>query len=82
MGVDPKLFTYQQINKYFLKHNKIKFIKENLIDQIKKQKINDTSPFFSLNKKIKVYIHIEELIKELNIYHIGISFKTILGSIL
>ena len=52
LGVDPKLFTYQQINKYFLKHNKIKFIKENLIDQIKKQKINDTSPFFSLNKKV------------------------------
>ena len=52
LGVDPKLFTYQQINKYFLKYNKIKFIKENLIDQIKKQKINNTSPFFSLNKKI------------------------------
>ena len=52
LGVDPKLFTYQQINKYFLKYNKIKFIKENLIDQIKKQKINDTSPFFSLNKKV------------------------------
>ena len=52
LGVDPKLFTYQQIKKYFLKHSKIKFIKENLIDQIKKQKINDTSPFFSLNKKV------------------------------
>ncbi len=52
LGVDPKLFTYQQIKKYFLKHSKIKLIKENLIDQIKKKKINDTSPFFSLNKKI------------------------------
>ena len=26
LGVDPKLFTYQQIKKYFLKHSKIKFI--------------------------------------------------------
>ena len=52
LGVDPKLFTYQQLKKYFLKHNKIKFIEENLIDQIKKQKINDISPFFSLNKKV------------------------------
>jgi Xaa-Pro aminopeptidase len=52
LGIDSKLFTYQQIKKYFLKHNKIKFIKENLIDQINKERINDTLPFFSLNKKI------------------------------
>ena len=52
LGIDPKLFTYHQIKKYFLKYNTIKFIKENLIDQIEKEKIDDSSIFFSLNKKI------------------------------
>jgi len=52
LGIDPKLFTYQQIKKFFLKNNKIKFIEKNLVDEIKKQKINDLFPFFSLNKKI------------------------------
>ena len=32
LGVDPKLFTYDQIKKFFLKNNKIKFIDKNLID--------------------------------------------------
>ncbi len=52
LGIDPSLFTYQQIKKFFLKNNKIKFIKNNLIDEIKKQKINDNYPFFSLSKSI------------------------------
>ncbi len=52
LGIDPKLFTHSQIKKYFLKYNKIRLIKENLIDQIEKKKIQDTSPFFNLNKKI------------------------------
>ena len=52
LGIDPKLFTYDQIKKYFLKNNKIKFINQNLIDKIKKKKISDNFPFFSLSKKI------------------------------
>ncbi len=52
LGIDPKLFTYAQINRFFLRYNKIEFIKENLIDQIKKNKINNSSPFFSLKKNI------------------------------
>ena len=52
LGIDPKLFTYSQIEKFFLKNNSVKFIKKNLIDEIKKQKINDTLPFFSLKKNI------------------------------
>jgi len=52
LGIDPKLFTNTQIKKFFLKYNKIKFINENLIDEIKKKKENLTIPFFSLNKKI------------------------------
>ena len=48
LGVDPKLFTYDQIKRFFSKNNRIKFIDKNLIDEIKKNKINDNFPFFSL----------------------------------
>ncbi len=52
LGIDPKLFTNTQIKNYFLKNNNIKHIDRNLIDEIKKQKINPSIPFFSLNKNI------------------------------
>ncbi len=52
LGIDPKLFTYDHVKKFFLKQSKIKFIKKNLIDEIKKQKINDSFLFYSLSKKI------------------------------
>ena len=52
LGIDPKLFTNNQIKKFFLKHNKIKVINKNLIDEIKKQKINSSIPFFSLKKGV------------------------------
>ena len=46
LGIDPKLFTYDQIKRYFLKNNKIKLIKKDLIDEIEKQKISISIPFF------------------------------------
>ena len=52
LGVDPKLFTYNQIKKFFLKNNKVKFISENLIDNIKKQRDKKTYNFYSLKKNI------------------------------
>ncbi len=52
LGVDPKLFTNTQIKNYFLKHNKIKYVEKNLIDEIKKQKEHTSIPFFSLDKNI------------------------------
>ena len=52
LGIDPKLFTNNQIKNYFLKNNKIKSINKNLIDEIKKQKNNLDIPFYSLNKNI------------------------------
>ncbi len=52
LGIDPKLFTYKQIKNFFLKFNYIKFINENLIDQLEKFKINDTNTFFHLDKNI------------------------------
>ena len=51
LGIDPQLITYDQTKKFFLKNNKIKFINNNLIDEIEKQKIKDNFPFFTLNKK-------------------------------
>jgi Xaa-Pro aminopeptidase len=52
LGLDPQLFTHQQINNYFLKNNKIKFLPNNLIDEIKKQKVVKSVPFFSLKNEI------------------------------
>ncbi len=52
LGIDPKLFTNTQIKNYFLKHNKIKYVERNLIDEIKKQKEHISIPFFSLDKNI------------------------------
>ena len=52
LGIDPKLFTNNQIKNFFLKNNKIKPINKNLIDEIKKQKNNLDIPFYSLNKNI------------------------------
>jgi Xaa-Pro aminopeptidase len=52
LGLDPNLFTHEQIKKFFLKHNKIKFLLNNLIDEIKTQKVSNNIPFFSLSDKI------------------------------
>jgi Xaa-Pro aminopeptidase len=52
LGLDPKLFTNQQIKNYFLKNNKVKFISNNLIDEIKIQKVTNNIPFFSLRDEI------------------------------
>jgi len=52
LGLDPKLFTQQQIKNYFLKNNMIKFLSKNLIDEIKNQKVVKSAPFFSLKDEI------------------------------
>ena len=52
LGIDPKLFTTNQIKKYFLNRNKIKYIKDNLVDEITKKKKNYNKPFFSLKEDI------------------------------
>ena len=52
LGIDPKLFTQQQIKNYFLKNNQIKFLSNNLIDEIKTQKVIKSAPFFSLKDEI------------------------------
>ena len=45
LGLDPKLFTQQQIKNYFLKNNQIKFLSNNLIDEIENQKLVKSIPF-------------------------------------
>ena len=52
IGLDPKLFTSNQIEKFFLKNNKIKIINTNLIDEIVKKNVIFSRPFFSLSKKV------------------------------
>jgi Xaa-Pro aminopeptidase len=52
LGLDPKLFTQQQIKNYFLKNNQIKFLSNNLIDEIKNHKVVKSIPFFSLEDEI------------------------------
>ena len=52
MGLDPKLFTQQQIKNYFLKNNQIKFLSNNLIDEIENHKVVKGIPFFSLKDEI------------------------------
>ena len=52
IGFDPKLFTSRQIKRFFFKNNKVKSIESNLIDQIHKDKVKSSKPFFSLKNKI------------------------------
>jgi Xaa-Pro aminopeptidase len=63
LGIDPKLFTYNQINKFFTKDTKIKFINNNLVDEIKRNKNSKIHPFFSLNKDIVGESHNSKIIK-------------------
>ena len=51
LGIDPKLFTYNQIKKKFRK-SKIKLLDTNLIDEIEKEKISDNAQFYSLKKNV------------------------------
>ena len=52
LGIDPKVFTSEQIKNFFIKYNDIKIIKSNLIDQIYQNKSNSIKPFFSLKDKV------------------------------
>ncbi len=52
LGIDPKLFTSDQVNNFFLKYNKIKKININLVDKIYKKFSTASKPFYSLSKKI------------------------------
>ncbi len=61
IGFDPKLFTSNQISKFFDKFNKVKKISVNLIDMLHQKKISKCKPFFSLDKKIAGLDHHEKI---------------------
>ena len=74
LGIDPKLFTYDQIKKFFLKKNKIKFIDNNLIDEIEKKKIKDNFPFLFIKQKycwwkliLQKLIKFQNILKKINL---------------
>ncbi len=60
--------------------NKKNIITFNYKNPIKELDIKNNIDFL-LNKKTKIYIHLEQLIPYTNIYHIGVSFKKVFRSI-
>ena len=66
LGINPKLFTSNQIKKKFLKNNKIKLIKTDLIKQNSEKKLNHSRPFFSLDKHIVGESHKKKINKIIN----------------
>ena len=51
IGLDPALFTGDQIKRFF-SNNRVKLIKKNLIDNIIKLRNINSKNFYSLNKKV------------------------------
>ena len=52
LGIDPRVFTSEQINRFFLKFNSVKILDSNLIDQIFNKYSYKSKPFYSLPKKV------------------------------
>ena len=66
LGIDPRLFTSNQVKRFFLKNNKVTFIENNLIDNIFKFQNKKKLPFYSLNKKITGESHERKISKVLS----------------
>ncbi|MFL2897261.1 MAG: aminopeptidase P family protein [Candidatus Pelagibacter sp.] len=66
IGIDPTLFTSNQIKKFLLKNNQVTVINENLVDNIYKIKNRKKTPFYSINKKITGESHLRKLSKVSN----------------
>ncbi len=63
LGIDPSLFTSNQIKRFFLKNNKVTFINENLIDKIYKFRSKKKVPFYALNKETTGENHPQKISK-------------------
>ena len=63
LGIDPTLFTSNQIKRFFLKNNKVTFIDENLIDKIYKFRSKKKVPFYALNKETTGENHPQKISK-------------------
>ena len=66
IGLNPKLFTSDQIKKIFVKNNKIKLINSDLISQNLNRKKKDKKFFFSISKGICGESHLSKINKVLN----------------
>ena len=66
LGIDPRLFTSDQIKKFFLKNNGVTIINENLVDNIFKTKKKKLNPFYSLDKKVTGENHSQKIKKILS----------------
>ena len=66
IGIDPTLFTSEQIKKFFFKNNKVTNINENLIDSIQKIQNKKSLPFYSINEKISGESHLQKISKVAN----------------
>ncbi len=63
LGIDPKIFTSDQVKKFFLKNNRITIISKNLIDYISRTQSKTDHPFYSLDKKITGETYIQRISK-------------------
>ena len=63
LGIDPKIFTNNEINKFFLKFNKVKIISPNLVDEIYNKYTKKIRPFYSIKQKIVGESHLKKLNK-------------------
>ncbi len=63
LGIDPKLFTSDQIREFFLKNNKVTILDENLVDNIFKSKLKKLNIFYSLDEKITGENHLKKISK-------------------
>ena len=61
LGIDPNLFTSEQVKRFFLRYNKIKEINFNLIDLIHNNYKHKSKPFFSLNNNITGESHFSKI---------------------
>ncbi len=63
VGIDPKLFTSEQIQKFFLKNNKVTNINENLVDNFLATQNKKNPPFYSIDEKISGKSHLQKISK-------------------
>ena len=79
-NINSKKNNLQQVSFPKLNLNNLNLNLDTLkINDLKKDYENHL--LFLLNKRVKVNLHIEQLIQNTNIYHIGISFDSIFDSI-
>ena len=79
LGIDPKIFTSENIKKFFLKFNKVKIIDSNLIDEIFNKYPNNTRGFYSLKTDVvgESYIRkikkVSKILKEIESDYLFVS---------